>query len=141
MRVFASICFLACLLSFDAVADRGFYGGYGYGYTSPHRDAEFYRMERNVRDLKRQQARQLSQCQSDLRQQQRSYMHLVTRLQGLGADVDSLRSENASLSETSSESAGSGPGPSQAEYDDLEERYETLLSAYRALERQTREAP
>lgn len=138
MKILATIGILACFLPFGAVADRTFYGGYNYGYPDTHRDADYYRMERNVRDLKRQQVRQLNQCQSDLRQQQQAYMQLLARQQGLGASVDSLRNENTSLSETSPGNGGPDPRPSQAEYDDLEQRYETLLTAYRALEREAR---
>lgn len=134
MKVIASLGSLICLLSFGAVADTSYYGGYHNGYFGAHRDADHNRLERNIRDLKRQQARRLTQCQTDLRRQQQDYMQLVSRQQGLGASVDSLRNENASLT-----NAGSMPvGPSQAEYDDLEERYETLLTAYRALEREAR---
>lgn len=134
MKLFASLGALICVVSFAATADTTFYGGYHGGYSGAHRDADYYRMERNVRDLKRQQSRQLNQCQADLRRQQQEYMQLVSRQQSLGANVDSLRNENASLSSSSAGQAG----PSQAEYDDLEERYETLLTAYRALEREAR---
>lgn len=134
MKLVASLSALICVVSFAAVADTSFYGGYHDGYPRTHRDADYYRLERNVRDLKRQQSRQLNQCQADLRRQQQEYMQLISRQQSLGANVDSLRNENASLSDSSAKPIG----PSQAEYDDLEERYETLLTAYRALEREDR---
>ena len=137
MKLFISLSILACLLSVEALAGSSYYGGYHYGYPQPYRDADYYRLERNLRDLKRQQTQQTGRCQADLNRMRQENMQLIARLQGLGASLDSMREDSAS----NSEPAADQPGPSQRAYDDLQERYETLLAAYRALERDARSAP
>lgn len=115
-----------------------FQGGHQYGGGGIYYQQDLSRIERNYRNLNQRSIQELERCRSDLDRQQRTYMEALSRQQGLGARIDELRTNNETLSRAAGTQEGTAQGPSQQTYDDLQERYDTLLAAYRNLQRDHR---
>lgn len=139
MRVVLFFCLALALTPRTANANGLYaYGGGHYGGAGIYYEQDLNRLERNYRNLNQRYTRQLGRCQSDLKHQQRIYMEALSRQHGLGASIDELRAANETLRHETGTTQTIQQGPSQHAYDGLQERYDTLLTTYRNLQRDYR---
>ena len=145
MKTIILTAFVAVLFSGPAAA--GYYGyGYGYRHSCGNYDrlaSDYRRLQRDYDSVRRQLNGQARSCQSSLAQQQQAFQTIINQHRGLNAELISQSSDTTALVTAIAEEKGIPEDllnrPTREEFEDLEERYQRLLRAYRNLERDHRE--
>ena len=122
------------------------YYGYGYGYCRD--DSRIYsdyrRLQRDNDALRQQLNHQARTCQNTVNQQQQAYQQIINQHRGANAQLLAQSADSSALMASIAENQGVPEDlfdrPTRAEFDALQERYDRLMSAYRNLERDYRDA-
>ena len=133
-------------------------GGYGHAGYGPYYDrydrycdagygprySDYRRLQRSYDRLARRLATQTKNCEASSRQQQIAYQQMIDQHRGLNEDLLTQQDTTGELVEDLAEAKGVPAEllerPTREEFDDLQERYDALIRAYRNLERDYRAA-
>lgn len=104
--------------------------------------SDYQRLERQYRDLTRQLNRNLKSCSEDTAKLLRSHQQQMAQQSLMQANLQDANARSAdalaTLSEANGQPADFFERPSKEEYDALQERFDTLVVAYRNLQRDMR---
>ncbi len=134
---------VAVLLIGVSSADAGGRHGSRYGaYSCPASGvsrASYRRLQQDYQDVVRLSRRQLRECYQDSATSQRNYQNILNYQNGTTAEL--IRNQDKTAAALSALAADKGlppdlfERPTKAEFEALRERYDTLIAAYRNLER------
>jgi len=153
MRIAACLALLL-LTALPFAARAGDYSpGYRYGYRGLDRElyceryngaihSNYRRLQRDYDRLSRRLNEQSRNCTADAQQQQIAYQQVIDQQRGMNADLLLQQDSATAMIEQIADAKAIPPElldrPTRAEFEELQERYDTLLQAYRNLERDHR---
>ncbi len=109
-------------------------------YGAIHSD--YRRLQRSHDRLERRLASQAKNCAAASQQQQATYQQIINQQRGITADLSAQQADTNDLVQDLADAKGIPQDllerPTREEYEALQERYDTLLHAYRNLERDHR---